>query len=267
MATELNIAVARRSFLIGAAATGVLALPGCTTMGGYGFSFVDAVRRLLEYSSRNAFARLTAPGGFWDSQVARFDLPAVFGRRGGVLQNILTSGLFRERLQRRLNEFAEDGAHRAAPLVADTIRTIGFENAVDLVRGGPTAATSYLRGAMGRALIDAMVPALGDAMRVAGDPLVSQAINALAGIDTMQLARAIADSADNAIWSQIGAEEAATRSLHRMRGWSRYLLPPSDGSRVTSITLCSASLSLRRTSAESEIRSASRASSGPPPAQ
>ena len=33
--------------------------------------------------------------------------------------------------------------------VADTIRVIGFENAVDLIRGGPTAATSFLRGIAG----------------------------------------------------------------------------------------------------------------------
>lgn len=203
---------ARRGFLLGAAATGVLVLPGCQTMGGYGFSFVDAVRRLLELASQQAFARLTAPGGFWDSQVARFDLPAVFGRRGGVLERILTSGVFRERLQRRLNQFAEEGAYRAAPLVADTIRTIGFDNAVDLIRGGPTAATSYLRNSMGLALVDAMIPALGDAMRVANDPLLSQAITALAGIDTVEVARSVAASADNAIWSQIGAEESAIRA-------------------------------------------------------
>ncbi len=212
MATEMNTAVARRGFLVGVAATGVLALPGCTSMGGYGFSFVDGVRRLLEISAYNAFGRLTSPGGFWDSQVARFDLPVLFGRRGGVLQNILTSGPFRERLQYRLNIMAEDGARRAAPLVADTIRTIGFQNAVDLIRGGPTAATSYLRSSMGPALINAMIPALGDAMRVANDPLISQAISSLAGVDTMQVAQSVANSADNAIWYQIGAEETAIRA-------------------------------------------------------
>lgn len=212
MATELNVNVGRRGFLMGAAATGVLVLPGCASYGGYGFSFVDAVRRLLEISAYNAFGRLTAPGGFWDSQVARFDLPLLFGRRGGVLQSILTSGPFRERLQYRLNIMAEDGARRAAPLVADTIRTIGFQNAVDLIRGGPTSATSYLRGSMGPALINAMIPALGDTLRIASDPLVSQAISALAGVDTMQVAQSIANSADTAIWYQIGAEETAIRA-------------------------------------------------------
>ena len=203
--------LARRSFLAGSAATGLVLLSGCESMGG-GYSFTGAIRRLLELSAYRAFDRLTAPGGFWDSSVARLELPSLFGNRGGVMQNILTSGIFREQLQRRLNYIAEDGARRAAPVVADTVRTIGIENAVALIRGGPTAATSFLRGEMGPALINAMIPALGDAMRVSRDPIVGQAISALAGVDIGGVAQAVANSADNAIWYQIGVEETDIRA-------------------------------------------------------
>ena len=198
--------VARRQFLVGVAATSVLALPGCASMGGY--SFTEAIRRLLMLSAENAFARLTAPGGFWDSQVARIALPDVFGRRGGVLQGILTSDVFRSQLERRLNYFAEEGATRAAPVVAETVRTIGIANAAALIRGGPTAATSYLRENMGATLINVMIPALGDAMRLARDPLLGQALSLLTGVDIGLAAQSLAISADNAIWYQIGAEES-----------------------------------------------------------
>ena len=202
--------VARRQFLVGVAATSVLALPGCASMGGY--SFTEAIRRLLMLSAENAFARLTAPGGFWDSQVARIALPDVFGRRGGVLQGILTSDVFRSQLERRLNYFAEEGATRAAPVVADTVRTIGIANAAALIRGGPTAATSYLRENMGATLINVMIPALGDAMRLARDPLLGQALSLLTGVDIGLAAQSLAISADNAIWYQIGAEESDIRA-------------------------------------------------------
>ncbi len=205
-----NNSIARRHFLVGAAATSVLALPGCASMGG--FSFTEAIRRLLMLSADNAFARLTAPGGFWDSQVARIALPDLFGSRGGVLDGILKSEAFRSQLQRRLNIFAEEGARRAAPVVAQTVRTIGVANAVALIRGGPTAATSFLRENMGASLINAMIPALGDAMRVARDPLLSQALSALTGVDIGGAAQSVALGADNAIWYQIGAEEAAIRA-------------------------------------------------------
>ena len=74
---------ARRQFLAGAAAAGLMALPGCATLGS--LSLVDAIRRLLTRSTRNALARLVAPGGFYDNELARLDLPDVFGSRGGVL--------------------------------------------------------------------------------------------------------------------------------------------------------------------------------------
>ncbi len=125
---------ARRSFLLGSAAIAVSALPGCSSMGR--FSLLEAVRRLLELSAMRAFARLTAPGGFWDSQVARIGLPEIFGARGGIAQTILTSGVFRERLQHQLNIVAERGAERAAPLVTEAVRTIGVDNAVAIIAAG-----------------------------------------------------------------------------------------------------------------------------------
>jgi Protein of unknown function (DUF4197) len=206
--------IGRRGFLAGAAATGFLVLPGCASMGG--FSMVEAVRRLLTISTQGAFANLTAPGGFWDNQLARLDLPDMFGSRGGVMQNILTSSLFKDKLQHQLNIVAEDGARRAAPIVADTVRTIGISNAVALIRGGPVAATAFLRDAMAGSLVDAMVPALGDGMRLARDPIIGQAIAALTGINVTGVAQALSAKADNAIWGEIGRQEADIR-LHPER--------------------------------------------------
>jgi hypothetical protein len=143
--TQLK-SIDRRVFLAGAAATSVLALPGCSSLGG--LSLVDAIRRLLSRASGNALARLSAPGGFYDNQLARLDLPDVFGSRGNVLQNILTSVVFKDRLTKSLNHVAEAGARRAAPILVDTVRTIGVDNAVALIKGGPTAATGFLRQAM-----------------------------------------------------------------------------------------------------------------------
>ena len=205
-----NGVMARRTFLAGTAAAGLLALPGCQSLGG--FSMVDAIRRLLTLSSRAAFARLTAPGGFWDSEVARFEAPEVFGASGtGVLKNLLTSALFKQNLQRQLNIVAERGAERAAPVVYAAVSKISIPDAIGLVRGGPTAATSYLRTEMGPALINAMIPGLTDALRLSGDPVIGQAVRALAGVDIGQMAQAVANRADNSIWYQIGHEESAIR--------------------------------------------------------
>lgn len=199
-----------RNALVGGAGLGALAtLPGCSAFGGFGL--VDAIQRILFLSSERAFAQLLSDDGFWNSQVARLDLPGVIGSRGDVLSGILTSVVFKDRLQRAFNDIAYEGAERAAPLVTDAVRTIGIRNAVDLVNGGPTAATSYLRSSMGATLVEAMIPDLGGAMRVASDPLVGRALDALVGVDVSRIATDFSRDVDDAIWRQIGFEETEIR--------------------------------------------------------
>jgi hypothetical protein len=206
-----SLLLQRRGFVAGSLATAAaLALPGCATSGTY--SFTEAIRRLLVLSSERAFVRLTAPGGFWDQQVAQIGLSRFFGTRGGVLGNILTSALFKNRLEGVVAEVAVDASYRAAPVVADAVRTIGYANAVELIRGGPTAASAFLRQEMGVRLVEVMVPEVGEALRVAQDPLVGQLITGLTGVDLGGVASTFANEVDNAIWGEIAREEAEIRA-------------------------------------------------------
>lgn len=202
----------RRALLAGAAGAGaMLLLPGCASTGG-GYSLTEAVRRLLLLASENAFARLTEQGGFWDEQVARLGLSEFLGGRGDTLSRILTSSLFKDRLEERFAGFAIEASFRAAPIVTDAVQVIGFANAIDLVRGGPSAASTFLRAELGTALIDAVVPELGDAIRLTEDPLVGQALGALTGVNVSNVAARIGREVDNAIWGEIAREEAAIRA-------------------------------------------------------
>ena len=140
-----------------------------------------------------------------------FDLPVLF-TGGGAVQTLLSSGPFKQGLQKQLNLVAEKGAARAAPVVYQAVKSISVADAVGLIKGGPTAATSFLRAEMGPALINAMIPGLSDALRLTGDPIVRQAMSALAGVDVGQVAQAVALRADNSIWYQIGSEESAIRA-------------------------------------------------------
>ena len=201
----------RRRFVFGSlAAATALTLPGCASYGG--ISFTEAIRRLLLASSEQAFVRMTAPGGFWDQQVAQLGLEGFFGTRGNVLSNILTSALFKSRLEGVVADIAVDASYRAAPIVADTVRTIGFANAVALVQSGPTAASSFLRQEMGERLVLAMLPQIGDAIRIAEDPLMGQLLSGLTGVDFSAMTRNFAAEVDEVIWGEIAREEAAIRA-------------------------------------------------------
>jgi len=211
MSELIPIAAHRRAFIAGSLATvAALALPGCATTGAY--SLTEAIRRLLVLSSERAFGRLTAPGGFWDRQVTQIGLNRFLGNRGNVLANILTSALFKNRIEGVVAQVAVDASFRAAPIVADAVRTVGYANAIDLIRGGPTAASGFLRQQMGVALVEAMVPQVGQALRVAQDPLVGQLIAGLTGVDLGGVATTFSQTVDDAIWSEIGREEAAIRA-------------------------------------------------------
>ncbi|MGB5778877.1 MAG: DUF4197 domain-containing protein [Allopontixanthobacter sediminis] len=206
----IQLRPARRGFLVGLSATALLGVSACATTGGY--SFTEAIRRLLMVSSERAFARMTADGGFWDQQVAQIGFSDLLGTRGDVLSSILSSSLFKSRLNDAFAGIAIEGSYRAAPVVADAVRVIGIGNAVALVRGGPTAATSFLQSEMSGQLIEVLVPEIGDALRVAQDPLVGQTLSALTGVNVAQVANSFGSRVNDVIWREIAQEESAIRA-------------------------------------------------------
>jgi Protein of unknown function (DUF4197) len=214
----MNISMDRRHLLLGSMASSALLLPGCASLPS--FSLTDAIRRLLTLSSQNAFALLLQPGGFYDSNVARIALPDQFGggRSTGILSVVLQSRTFRDRLQRQLNRAAEKGAERAAPLVADAVRTVSIETANDIIRGGPQAATGFLRGKMGPALVNAMLPGISDGLRLFDDQVIGKAVQSVTGFNVSALASDINRKADDAIWGAIGLEESNIRANPQKTG-------------------------------------------------
>ena len=202
----------RRHLLISGAAAATLMLPACQSFPA--LSLTEAIRRLLTLSSQAAFAMLLQPNGFYDNQIARIDLPEKFGGRTGtnILAVVLQSRTFRDHLQRQLNRAAEKGAERAAPLVAEAVRTISIEDAAAIVRGGGRQATLFLRQAMASSLSQAMFPGITEGLRLFDDQVISQAIKAVSGFDISALSSDITAKAEESIWTAIGSEEERIRA-------------------------------------------------------
>ncbi|WP_077145692.1 DUF4197 domain-containing protein [Sphingopyxis sp. KK2] len=208
----------RRTLLSGLALSPLLALPGCASLPGR--SLTDAIRELLSLSSQRAFALLLQPNGFYDSQIARIDLPPELGGTGAssTLSRVLLSGVFKDRLTRQVNSAAKAGAERAAPLVADAIRSISIADAAAIVRGGPTAATDLLERSMGRSLVGAIFPGIDQGLRLADNAVVTEALRFTTGIDFRGLVQDVSDRTHDAIYRAIGREEAAIRANPRETG-------------------------------------------------
>lgn len=211
----MSVSTNRRSMLALLASAPLLALPGCAGLPG--FSLTEAVRELLTLSSQRAFDRLLQPGGFYDREITRIDLPPELGGPGAtsLVSRVLASRLFKDRLAREINRAAERGAERAAPLVADAIRTISIADAAAIIRGGPSAATDLLEQAMGRSLVGAIFPAIDEALRLADNDVIAEALRLSTGIDLQGLAHHISDRAHTAIYRAIAEEEAAIRANPR----------------------------------------------------
>jgi hypothetical protein len=220
-------AVGRRGIVAGALVSGaLLALPGIAqaqvqapAQPQPGLSVTDtetdneAVRQLMVLASQNALASLGQPNGFLTSNVARFGLPVLFASKVATSTGPLAQAAFRQQLIQRLNLHAEAGARGATPTVAQAARKLPIVNAAGILRGhGPTAATSAMRLEMGSGLVNALRIPIEQALIVAQDPIIAEAIAARPGVTLGDVAHAIAISADNGIWYEIGSAEAKIRA-------------------------------------------------------
>jgi hypothetical protein len=201
--------LSRRSLLAAGCALPLLALPGCASLPGFGM--VDAIRRLLTISSQRAFARLLTENGFFEDEAARIGLPET----GALASALLRTPLVQNQLLRLMNRAAANAAEVAAPMVYDSIRAMSFGDAVALVRGGPTAATDLLERTMGNAIVDAMFPGVGNALRSFDNGILNQVVRGATGIDFQGLQRHVSESAARGIYRAIGREEAAIRANPR----------------------------------------------------
>ena len=204
----------RRGLIVAGLFLPLLALPGCATRLSDLVDLEDAVRRLLTVSSQRAFARLLADEGFFRDDVARIELPPQLGGSGvaAALAIALGTRAVQERLLRVVNEAAEEGARRAAPMVYNSIRDMTVADARAIVRGGPTAATDRLARAMGERLFDALFPGVGQALRLAENGVVQRVLLVATGINFAGLQADVTRKTAAALYRAIGREEAAIRA-------------------------------------------------------
>ncbi|HEX8224912.1 MAG TPA: DUF4197 domain-containing protein [Allosphingosinicella sp.] len=204
----------RRSLVAAGLALPLLALPGCVTRLGDVAGLEDAVRRLLTLSSQRAFARLLADEGFFRDDVARIALPPQLGGSSitAALAIALGTRAVQDRLLRVVNEAAREGARRAAPVVADSVRDMTIADARAIVRGGRTAATDHLARSMGERIFDAIYPGVGQALRLAENGVIQRVLQVATGINFIGLQADVSRKTSAAIYRAIGREEAAIRA-------------------------------------------------------
>ncbi len=202
----------RRHFLAASGVAALLVLPGCASLPS--LSLTEAVKRLLTLSSQNAFAKLMQPNGFFDSQVARISVPEKLG--GTRVTNIATAMLRSKPIQKRLlkqvNRAAEKGAELAAPVIADTIRSMSIADAAAIIRGGDRAATELLQNELGTTLVTQMLPGVSKGLNLFDNEIINLVLSQVSDINFADISDDVTNKVSDAIYRSIGAQEARIRA-------------------------------------------------------
>lgn len=158
--------IGRRVFVLSLLA----ATPAFAQQNFLGLSQADAargIREALGVAARNATTRLGATDGFWGAPRVRIPLPGVLGQTQRTLGRMGMSAPLDD-LQRSLNRAAETTMPQAARLFTDAVRTVTIADAIEIVRGGDSSATSYLRGRTETRLTTLLRPPMTEALTSSG---------------------------------------------------------------------------------------------------
>ncbi len=129
---------------------------------------IDAgLRQALEIGATNVSSQLGAENGFFGDSRIQIPLP---GRLADLQDGLGKVGLSAplDNLQLQMNRAAEAAMPEARKLVVSAVQSITLEDAVGILQGGDTAATSFLRGKTEASLRDAFKPYIQTALSQTG---------------------------------------------------------------------------------------------------
>lgn len=160
------------------------------------------LKEALNVAGNAATKRLSAKDGYMGDSSVRIALPGVLGQAHKRLAPFGMAGPLDD-LQLKVNRAAEAAAPAAGKMILDAAKSMTFEDAMGILRGGDNAATTYLRGKTEANLRKTLRPQFSEALAASG---------ALTSLDTaVQKYGAGILKTDTKTWL---AEEATTGALN-----------------------------------------------------
>jgi hypothetical protein len=176
----------------------------------------SGLKEALTVASDAAGKRLARKDGFFGDPSVRIPLPGVLGDAQKRLQPFGMSGPLDD-LQLKVNRAAESAAPTAKKLVVDAVKSMTFEDAMGVLRGGDTAATDFLRKKTESGLRKTFRPYFDEALKTSGALVAVDSVVAKygAGLVKTDAKTWLADNATtgalNGLFYYVAREEQAIR--------------------------------------------------------
>jgi len=175
------------------------------------------LKEALSTGAGNAVAALSAIDGYFGNQAVKILMPKRIKKIGDVLSKFG----YRKQVDEfilSMNRSAEKAASRARPIFVDAIKTMTFEDARKILKGGDTAATDYFRSRTSKRLYESFKPVVSSSMNEVGvtrhykDLMQKYAAIPFMKKESMDLDHYVTDKALAGLFYMVGEEEKKIRT-------------------------------------------------------
>lgn len=125
---------------------------------------VSGLKEALTVGARNSSDKLSAVDGFFANAAIKVLMPPEARKVETTLRNVGLGNLV-DKAVLSMNRAAEDASKSAAPIFISAIRSMSISDAVGILRGNDSAATSYLKARTTPDLTAAFRPVIDSALR------------------------------------------------------------------------------------------------------
>ncbi|HRE51560.1 MAG TPA: DUF4197 domain-containing protein [Flavitalea sp.] len=124
---------------------------------------VAGLKEALSVGAQNSAAKLSAADGFFANAAIKVLMPEEAKKVESTLRSVGMGKLVDDAIL-SMNRAAEEASKSAAPIFVNAIKQMSFQDALGILRGSDTAATSYLKGKTVTQLTGSFRPVIEDAL-------------------------------------------------------------------------------------------------------
>lgn len=181
----------------------------------------NGLKEALNLGLNDGIVKLGQNNGFYNNALAKILLPQELQGVEKTLRSVGLGSLADQGLK-LLNSAAEDAVKEAAPIFANAITTMSFQDASAILLGGDNAATNYLQQKTTAQLTAAFQPKVANSLgKVGADKAWSNIItkyNAIAGKNiNPDLNGYVTEQAVKGVFNMVAEKEAGIRNNSALR--------------------------------------------------